>query len=148
MVMNTASDHAARSFTRRHRPEPRFARRQRRTSTRETITKAQPERLGVTGRHGLVGFAGSGVIKRGVLMAAPGTGEDRNTGQRTKESVPRFPAHRGPMEKRPDFRKHVALTPSRIQWWRSQNGHSMLTMRVPSASVRRWRICAIFIGTP
>ena len=89
----------------------------------------------MTGRHGFVGFAGLGVIERGVFVAAPGTGEDRNTGQRTKESVPRFSAHRGPMENRPDFRKHVALTPSRIQWWCSQNGHTMLTMRVPSASV-------------
>jgi hypothetical protein len=41
----------------------------------------------VTGCHGLVGFAGFGFIKRGVFVAAPGTGEDRNTGQRTNQPV-------------------------------------------------------------
>ena len=40
----------------------------------------------MTGRHGLVGLTGFGFIKGGVFVAAPGTGEQGNIGQRTDQT--------------------------------------------------------------
>lgn len=50
------------------------------------MTQTQPERLGVAGRQGLIGLTGLGLIERGVLVAAPGTGQGCNTGQRTDQT--------------------------------------------------------------
>jgi len=85
--MNTASDDATWSPTGGHRPKPGFACRQRwATGARATVTEAQPEGLGVAGRHGLIGLTGLSLIECRVLVAAPGTSKDRNTGQGTDQT--------------------------------------------------------------
>ena len=42
----------------------------------------------MTGRHNFVGFTGLGFIEGCMFVAAPGTGQDRDTGQRTEQPIP------------------------------------------------------------